>query len=229
MRYGIFSDIHANLEALEAVIEAFKNENIDKYFCLGDFVGYGADPVKCVSRVRSLDLTAVAGNHDRGVVGLFPERSFNRQALEALRWTKDHLTPQCGDFLISLGLLYEDAGMTLVHGTLEHPENFDYMLDERTATRSFALLHTGYLFVGHTHVPGIYVGTTGKDMQKYIVNVGSVGQPRDNNPQAAYCVYDTDTRLVRIKRVAYDVETARKKIIGAGLPRILGDRLLSGR
>jgi predicted phosphodiesterase len=242
MRYGIFSDIHANLEALEAVVEAYKNESIDTYFCLGDFVGYGADPEACICSATALGLTAVAGNHDRGAVDLFPESYFNRNAAEALRWTKGRINPRSRDFLKSLELSYKNTEITLVHGTLERPEDFDYLLEESGARQCLVLMRTNILFVGHTHVAGMFTEEPGgavrfacaprivlEEKKRYIVNVGSVGQPRDNNPLAAYCVYDSETKLVEVKRVQYDVEKARQKIINAGLPRDLGDRLVAGR
>ncbi len=242
MRFGIFSDIHANLEALEAVVEAYKNESIDAYFCLGDFVNYGADPVACLGAISVLNPVSVAGNHDRAAVDMFPESYFNRDAAEALRWTKGRMTPVYSEFLKSLDLVYADAALTLVHGTLDHPEDFGYLFDENSVRRSLACLRGNVLFAGHTHAAMIYVeeakGAVGfsaaprvvmDPRNRYIVNVGSVGQPRDNNPLAAYCLYDSDSGMVEIRRVRYDVETARKKIISAGLPRVLGDRLRSGR
>jgi len=242
MRYGIFSDVHANLEAMEAVARAYREESIDKYFCIGDVVGYGADPRPCIEKVKALGAVTVAGNHDRGCAGLFPIDYFNPDAAEALLWTRRQLDSLALSFLEALQLVYEVDGVTLVHGTLEEPQDFNYMLDSETAASSFKLLNTVICFVGHTHVAGIFKedkngevvllkGTAAalEEGGRYIVNAGSVGQPRDGIPEAAFCIYDSGTKNVAIRRVHYDIGTARKKIVDAGLPGFLGDRLLSGR
>ena len=242
MRYGIFSDIHSNLEALDAVIRAYQEESIDQYLCVGDVVGYGSNPNECVEKVKQLAAVTVAGNHDWASVGIFSDDYFNPYAKDAVHWTRDNLSNASSDFLGQLKLFHENKDLTLVHGTLEGAENFDYMIDSYTARSTFRILHTDICFVGHLHICGVFAqdkdGYIGygepntvelKDKHKYIVNTGSVGQPRDGNPDAAYCIYDTDKKEVRIKRVKYDIEAARKKIIQAGIPVKLGDRLLVGR
>lgn len=242
MRYGIFSDVHSNLEALQVVLEAYKKESIDIYLCAGDIVGYGANPNECIELIRSLGTTVVAGNHDWGSVDLFPLEYFNPAAYQALLWTKDNLTDAAKTFLRSLQLVYKKEALTLVHGTLQSPQNFHYLIDGYVAGEIFRLLETRLCFVGHTHVSGIFIkdkkgglyySTAGViDIEvesKYIVNTGSVGQSRDSNPQAAYCIYDSEKKQVQIKRVDYDMATSRKKIIMAGLPVSLGNRLMVGR
>lgn len=242
MRYGIFSDIHSNLEALNAVVDAYQKESIDKYLCVGDVVGYAANPKECIEKVKTLAMITVAGNHDWASVDLFSVDYFNPVACEAISWTKRNLDDDSRYFLESLKLVYKNEDLTLVHGTLDKPEDFNYMIDEYSARESFRLLETNICFVGHSHVAGIFIKDKDKricyreddsidikDEFKYIVNVGSVGQPRDGNPKAAYYIYDTDKKEVQIKRVSYDIEATRKKIIAAGLPRFLGDRLLIGR
>ena len=242
MRYGIFSDVHSNLQALEAVIAAYKNESIDKYLCIGDTVGYGANPRECIERVSQVAALLVAGNHDWGCVDLFSVSNFNPLAAEAILWTKRQLDVNCRYFLQSLRLVCQDNGFTLVHGTLDEPQEFNYLLDTDTADASFRLLNTNICFVGHTHIAGIFKkdrhgkiaylrlsNLTIEEGNSYIVNVGSVGQPRDGISDAAFCVYDTAAKTIEIKRVPYDIEKARKKIIAAGLPQYLGDRLLAGR
>lgn len=242
MRYGIFSDIHANLEAFDAVIEAFKLEAIDKYLCVGDVVGYAANPKECIKKVKMLAMITVAGNHDWASVDLFSTDYFNPIASEAIFWTKRNLSDEDRYFLESLKLIYKNEDLTLVHGTLDSSQDFDYMLDSYAASKTFKLMETQTCFVGHSHVAGVFIQDKDnhldyqeepfsdiEDGNKYIINVGSVGQPRDGNPKAAYCIYDTDENRVQIKRVDYHIETARKKIIAAGLPRFLADRLLAGR
>lgn len=242
MRYGIFSDIHSNLEALNAIVDAYKKEKIDKYLCIGDIVGYASNPVECIRITKELIAVSVAGNHDWASVNLFPLEYFNPHAKEAISWTRENLGPQERYFLESMALVYKNEDLTIVHGTLDNPQEFNYLTDSYIAEGTFGLMNTNICFIGHTHVAGIFiqdndgqVGFRQDDLlkmepeNKYIVNVGSVGQPRDKNPKAAYCVYDSDNNEVWIKRIDYDIETARKKIIDAGLPRFLGDRLLAGR
>lgn len=242
MRYGIFSDVHSNLEALEAVLEAYKKESIDQFLCAGDIVGYGANPGECMARVKSVAKLTVAGNHDWASVDLFPTTYFNPLAAQAVTWTKQHLDTGDAEYLKSLQLVFENEHLTLVHGTLHNPEEFNYMLEGFAATQTFKILKTGICFLGHSHLPGFFIRDKDKNItyseeetmpiekdKQYIVNVGSTGQPRDGNPDAACCIYDTVKRTAQIKRIKYGTETARNKIINAGLPRPLGDRLLSGR
>jgi predicted phosphodiesterase len=242
LRYGIFGDIHSNLEALNAVIEVCQKEAIDKYLCVGDVVGYAVNPKECIDKVKALAMITVAGNHDWASVDLFSVDYFNPTALEAIVWTKHNLDEQDKYFLGSLELIYKNEHLTLVHGTLNAPRDFNYMTDGYIAEETFRLLKTNICFLGHTHLVDIFIKDKDdnlyyfqekhidiKDINKYIVNVGSVGQPRDGNPQAAYCIYDTDIKQVQVKRISYDIKTTRKKIIKAGLPKFLGDRLLIGK
>jgi len=187
-------------------------------------------------------MVTVAGNHDWASVDLFAADYFNPLARQAISWTAHNLDEQDRYFLERLGLVYKNEDLTLVHGTLNAPEDFNYMTDDYIAAKTFALLETNICFVGHTHIAEIFIqdkenyiyhqggdNINIKEGNKYIINVGSVGQPRDGNPQAAYCIYDTKTNVVQIKRIDYDIQAARKKIITAGLPRFLGERLLVGR
>lgn len=242
MRYGIFSDIHANLEALEAVIEAYKNESIDQYLCVGDVIGYAVNPQQCIEKIKTLCRVSVAGNHDWAGVDLFSVDYFNPDAREAIFWSRRNIENMDRFFLESLKLVYKNEDLTLVHGTLEAPQDFNYMTDGYVAWETFRVLGTDICFVGHSHVAGMFIKDSSegihyreensldiKKENKYIINVGSVGQPRDGNPNAAYCIYDTDKKEVEIKRISYDFEVTRKKIIEVGLPRFLGDRLALGR
>jgi predicted phosphodiesterase len=242
MRYGIFSDIHSNLEAFNTVLAAYAQEEIDQYFCLGDVVGYGANPQECVERIRALPIITLAGNHDWAVCDLMAIDSFNPMAQEAVLWTKTQLDSNSKYFLETLQLVFKNEELTLVHDTLNEPQDFNYLTDVYSALQTFQILDTEICFVGHTHVAGIFIKYNDNEIlytdsdfidiekgRKYIVNVGSVGQPRDNNPELAYCIYDTEKRRVEIKRASYDIESARKKILMSGLPEFLGDRLLWGR
>lgn len=242
MRYGIFSDIHSNLEALNAVMEAFSIEAIDQYLCVGDIVGYAANPRECIEKVQSLSCPVVAGNHDWAAVSLFSLDYFNPTAAEAILWTKSRLPESNKAYLENLKLTFKNNDLVLVHSTLDNPQDFNYMTDGFIAEETFRLLDVPICFVGHTHVPGVFTKDGEERIhyrednscdvalgQKYIVNVGSVGQPRDGNTQAAYCIYDTATNKVEVKRVAYEIELTRKKINSAGLPEYLGHRLFLGR
>jgi predicted phosphodiesterase len=241
MRYGIFSDIHSNLEALEAVIKAYRKEKIDKYFCLGDVVGYGAEPNECVQAVRALAGVTVAGNHDWGAIGLFSTELFNDDARAAAIWTAAQLSAESGAFLRGLGLVHETGEMVLVHGSLNEPRDFNYLFKPDDCRPTFELMNAPVCFIGHTHAPAVFIMEKGGGARlsdrfrfeagpknKYIVNVGSVGQPRDGIPDAAYCIFDTEKSEIQIKRAAYDVYSARQKIIDKGLPAFLANRLLTG-
>ncbi len=158
MRYAIFADIHSNLEALEAVISSYTKENIDKYLCVGDIVGYGANPSECISRLKNLKALIVGGNHDWASVGLTNADYFNPIAKEAILWTEGILSADDKKFLKSLELIYEDKVLTLVHGSLNDPERFYYIMDTYTAHPSFELLKTQVGFVGQSHVPVLWHG-----------------------------------------------------------------------
>jgi len=242
MRYGIFSDVHSNLEALTAVIDAYKKEKIDLYLCAGDIVGYAANPKECINKVDALAMATVAGNHDLASVGLFSVTRLNSLAKDAILWTREVLGYSERYFLESLKPVYQNVDLTLVHGTLNHPEDFNYMTDIYLAKETFDILNTDLCFIGHTHIPGVFIRDIKGNIEykeemslniiegnKYIVNVGSVGQPRDRNPMAAFCIYDTEKKQVWIKRIGYNIEAAVNKIIRAGLPRFLADRLFVGR
>lgn len=241
MRYAVFSDVHANLPALETVLDDCRRERIDRYLCLGDLVGYAADPRACISRVRGVADVVLAGNHDRAACGPADTAGFNVQAAEALRWTHKALSPADLAYLAGLPLTFVDRRFSLAHGSLHEPEQFHYLTDAYLAWPTFAGMRTQLGFVGHTHVAGTFVQYPDHQIcwsndaqfvleadRRYLVNVGSVGQPRDSDPRAAYCILDTRRGRVELRRREYDVAAARARIIAAGLPRFLGDRLLSG-
>lgn len=237
MRYAIFSDVHANLEAFQAVLSAYQKENIDYYFCLGDIVGYGTDYSECIRLIKELKAVSIAGNHEWGVCGKLPLESFTPLAKEAVVWTSKRLNPGELVFLGSLPLVYSLEDFVLVHSSLETPEEFYYLNNYDEAYNTFNLLKKSACFIGHTHKPGIFVeensllsfrkaGTLQfEENKRYIINVGSVGQSRDGDWRASFAVYDSSSKIVEIKRIGYDVETAQKKILASGLSEELALRL----
>lgn len=242
MRYGIISDIHGNLEALSAVLEAMASERIDAYLCIGDIVGYGANPKECIKAVESLrPELLIAGNHEWGVVDFLDIDYFAENAAKAINWTKDILSDDEKEYLRSFKLLGNIGHIVLVHGSLDAPEDFNYIVNSVDVDKTLKLLKQGICFVGHSHYPGIFclkggsaVAVEGfkagiEDGRKYVVNAGSVGQPRDKDPRASFVVYDEDTAFVEIKRVDYNIKEAQRKIIAAGLPDELALRLAEGR
>lgn len=241
MRYGIISDIHSNLEALKAVIHACKQQDVQAFLCVGDIVGYGADPDECIDIVRKSGAICVAGNHDWAVIGRLDPSYFTNNGKAGILYSQNHLSFENFDFLNALDLIFKNEDLVLVHGTLNNPGQFNYLNDIAQSPDTFYLSDRKICFVGHVHVPGIYIqrkdniyyassNEVETDQEnKYIVNVGSVGQPRDGNPAAAYCIYDTEAEMIEIKRVRYDIKSAQEKIFRAGLPEILGYRLGVGQ
>ncbi|MFH1846242.1 MAG: metallophosphoesterase family protein [Candidatus Omnitrophota bacterium] len=240
MKYIILSDIHGNFQALESVIGSFPPEEETMRVSAGDVVGYGAEPDACIDKIRALGFDNIKGNHDAAVVGKLNLDVFTKRAMESVLWTKDYILLSGIDYLNGLPLVREYKSFVVVHGTLHKPEEFRYMSNYLEAMRTFEIMTKNICFVGHSHVSGILTLDAGRISQipenkiklqqkKYIINVGSVGQPRDGDNRASYCVYDEDNRTIEIRRIDYDVETARKKILDAGLPAIFGDRLRCGR
>ena len=240
MRYAILSDIHGNLEALDAVL-ADAAGHADGILCLGDIVGYGADPVACIERVAERAQVVVAGNHEHGVTGLLDLSWFNPGARAAVEWTRGRLDGDHRAWLATRPLVLEIDDATLVHASPARPSEWDYLVSPADGFEAFVAFATRLCFVGHSHRPGTWsLGSSGPAHEpsaseiplergrRYIVNVGSVGQPRDRDPRAAYAVWDVDNRQVNIRRVSYDVATARQKIVRARLPRFLADRLTAG-
>jgi len=242
LRYGIFGDIHGNWHALEAVLDAYGDERIDAYLCTGDLVGYGAYPRECIEAVRDLTSHVVAGNHDFAVCEKLTLEFFNSYAKSAVLWTRDALAEDDLEYLRNLPLMdVLDDDTTLSHATIYDAHAFDYIQTQYDAHLSLQELRTTCGFVGHSHIPITFYLKDGavswtlepvvdiSDYEKVLVNVGSVGQPRDENPQAAYAVFDTDERKVWVKRTDYDIEAAVAAIERNCLPRILGERLRLGK
>lgn len=245
MRIGILGDIHSNLEALTAVVRAMRAEGVDHWVQVGDIVGYGPDPCACLDIVRELDAAVCMGNHDAAVVGLLETDYFNAYARMAIEWTRTQLRLRDLAYLrnLPISITRRDADYTVVHGSLYMPEQFGYVLTSVEAVESIRHQETLMCFVGHSHVPAIYVLTEDeptirtitppfelntRGAARILVNVGSVGQPRDENRDAAYCIWDTETSELAIRRTAYDIGRVQEKIRAAGLPGVLADRLAIG-
>jgi diadenosine tetraphosphatase ApaH/serine/threonine PP2A family protein phosphatase len=240
MPFAILSDIHANLEAFEAVLADARENQCTDFVCLGDVVGYNANPHECVERVREMDCPIVKGNHDEQASLLESSRDFNEMAEAAIQWTRDHLSEEDKEWLRGLKLQRQVRDFTIVHATLDTPGQWGYVFNNLDAAASFTYQHTTVCFFGHTHVPMGFIRDEDVQRQridrlriesakKYFINVGSVGQPRDGDWHAAYCIYHIESNVVEQRRVKYDVATAQKKIIDAGLPRLLAERLAIGR
>ncbi len=240
MRFAILSDIHANLEALEAVLADARAQACTHFVCLGDVVGYNANPSECVKIIQELECPVVKGNHDEQASIVTSTEGFNELAEEAIDWTRNHLSADDKAWLADLRLTRQVRDFTIVHATLDTPDQWGYVFNDLDASASFTYQHTSLCFFGHTHWPTAFVRdddvrriavgqivlTAGK---KYFINPGSVGQPRDRDWRAAYCIFDTDRQVVEQRRVEYDLETTQKKIRQAGLPDRLADRLSVGR
>jgi diadenosine tetraphosphatase ApaH/serine/threonine PP2A family protein phosphatase len=248
VRALIVSDVHSNIEALDAVCaEAESLGGFDHVWCAGDIVGYGADPAAVIDRLRSFDLTAVAGNHDLAACGRMTTADFNPVAAAAAQWTGSALSPEHRAWLESLPLITQPTtaaeAFTIVHGSLREPE-WEYLLDEMQAEAQFEIQQTRYCVIGHSHLQlwfyeskdrpvGRAAAFDGGQLRltedRLIINPGSTGQPRDGDPRAAFALYDSDRETITWHRAEYDVEAAAAKIIAAGLPAFLASRLKVGR
>ncbi len=221
-------------------MEDAQEKECTHFICLGDLVGYNANPHECVEIVRQLDCPTVKGNHDEQACLVASSRDFNDLAEQAINWTRAHLTEQDKEWLAALRLTRQVRDFTIVHSTLDTPGEWGYVFKNLDAVASFTYQHTTVCFFGHTHVAGAFVRDEGvrrivqpqltiENGKKYFINTGSVGQPRDGDPRAAYCIYHIDRGVVEQRRVKYDLATAQKKIIQAGLPKLLAERLALGR
>lgn len=243
MKYGILGDIHGNLSALRAVLAELEKERVDRYLSVGDVVGYGAAPRECIQLLREIDATVVKGNHDAACVGELDVVYFNNYARAAVHWTQGELSKQDTAWLSGLPLIANLEHACVAHGTYYRPELFDYVQSTTDADPSLNALQLPVCFVGHTHHPvtllrlrdeplrTAYTEDTEVDLaesHRALVNVGSVGQPRDEDPRAAFAVYDTERERVWIRRVEYDIEREAARIRGAGLPNALAERLFLG-
>jgi len=241
VRYAVVSDVHSNIDSLETVLAMLHDD--DALLCLGDIVGYGPNPNECVERIRARATATVLGNHDVAAIDNFGLAYFNPAAREAMRWTQSVLTPENTAWLDSLGYEFRMPDFLLVHGA---PINyFEYILDKPAAARAFAATDAPIIFIGHTHIAEVYTlhpdgGIAHAHLQqggevpledgaRYLINVGSVGQPRDLNPRASFGLYDTVARTVTITRFDYPIARVQEKIAEVNLPDALARRLLVGR
>jgi predicted phosphodiesterase len=233
MRIAILSDIHANLEALEAVTEAVAKQHVDVIVCLGDIVGYGASPNACIEIVCSLTPHILLGNHDEAAIDLPRAEYFNPYARIAAEWTHDELTEEYRSFIHALPYTTVLEELLFVHSSPKDPAEWNYVITDADAQENFPAFPEPVCFIGHSHLPGIFSddmrdGPVQRD-KKYIINVGSVGQPRDNDPRSSFGIFDTNLWEYQNLRVEYDMEKAAAKIRKAGLPKPLADRLFVGR
>lgn len=240
MKYAIIADIHANLEAFQVVLEDIKEQKCTHVACLGDVVGYNANPKECLDIVRGMNIPCVKGNHDEYCSSEDNLEGFNPHAAEAVNWTRKQLTAEDREWLRDLKYLRLVASFSIVHATLDVPQRWGYVFDKLAAAASFTYQNTSVCFFGHTHVPAAFIrdsqvrgGTYSKFKvepgRKYFINVGSVGQPRDGDPKAKYVVYDMDEGSIELRKLDYDIPGAQKKILAAGLPPRLAERLAVGK
>ncbi len=241
MRVLIISDIHANLAAFEAVLAEAQNQ-WDIIWCLGDLVGYGPDPNECVALLQTHPHICLSGNHDWAVLGKLDIQNFNREAQIAIRWTREAINTDTHDYLDALPPIRLEDRFTLAHASPRQPV-WEYILDSYTAAINFEHFDTPYCLVGHTHVPIVFEETDPNHVafhrpdytterllaeNRLIINPGSVGQPRDSDPRAAYALLDTDTNIWQFKRVDYPITITQDKMRQYGIPSRLIKRLEFG-
>jgi predicted phosphodiesterase len=239
VKLGILSDIHGNIEALEAVLDVLRDRGAERYVCCGDIVGYGPDPNGCVEIIRGLGCICVAGNHDYGVVGKIPLTGFNSTANRAALWTRPLLTESNRLYLENLPLTAEEGSLHFVHSSPSAPDAWEYVLTVREAAAEIEYCAGTVCAVGHSLAVERLPGKPGRLIRqeafviqpcaKYLINAGSVGQPRDGDPRSCCLLYDDDTREMTYLRVSYDIPAVQAKIRAAGLPEYLASRLESGR
>jgi predicted phosphodiesterase len=244
MRIAIISDIHANIEALESVLADIKSQKADEIICLGDIVGYGANPNECIDLVKKSCSLIILGNHDAAAIGLLSTDHFNVHAKIAIDWTSENLSPDSQSFLRSLPLKENKYSHAFVHATPYEPNMWYYITSLEEAAFNFQFFETVFCFVGHTHIPIIIVLENEKEVYvhqsneikypemtqaRFLINVGSVGQPRDRNSKACYGILDTDTELFSYVRVAYDITKTQNKMRKIKMPDFLVTRLVDGR
>jgi predicted phosphodiesterase len=239
-KYAILGDIHSNWEALTAVLADAEARGVDTYLCVGDIVGYNANPAECLEKIRSQCAAVVRGNHDHYVSHDECLEDFHPLAAHVIDWTRRQLSREQILYLKNLRFSRMVDGFTIVHSTLDMPEKWGYVIDALDADANFNYQTSSVCFHGHTHVPVVFERqgrvvrssfttfntTLGR---KCFINTGSVGQPRDGDPRASYVIYEPSARRVDLRRVEYDIATTQRKIIEAGLPERLARRLEQGK
>jgi predicted phosphodiesterase len=243
VRYGVLGDIHGNLAALETVLACLQKEHVDQLISVGDVVGYGAAPRECIALLRESKAVVVLGNHDAAAIQRLDMVYFNAYAREAVLWTQRVLSKEDRAWLSALPLARHLEHCSVAHGTLYRPELFDYIQTPEDADPSLDIMPLPVCFVGHSHVPVTLLRTKDdptrtaytvdaeidlEDASRALINVGSVGQPRDEDPRTAYAVYDSEAGRAWIRRVQYDIQREAERIRRAGLPSMLADRLFLG-
>lgn len=242
MKFALLSDIHANLEALKKVLRDIEKQGVEKIHFLGDVVGYGCDPNECIKLINGHCEIKLLGNHDYAALGLESTSGFNSIAQTSMEWTIDHLSQKSLEMLADFELEATFLDYHLVHASPGIPENWNYILDRDQAAEAFDEFDESVCFLGHSHIPVVYSldedncvsqsnrkKLTFTDDRRYIINVGSVGQPRDNDPRSSYVIVDHENREVEYRRVEYDIEKAQKKMRKEMLPKFLIERLAAGR
>ena len=242
MLYGICSDIHSNATAFKAVLESMRDNGVERKVCLGDIVGYGVDTDDCVDLVRENMDFCLIGNHDSVAVKNESSEGFNPYAKQAIEWTQKHLSKESVAYIRSLPYIHEENDICFVHASPLSPADWVYVTDLEDALNAFDHFSERYCFVGHTHSPVIIASrpmAIPKILDEYeyvianterlLVNVGSVGQPRDRDPRACWCLLDTETKCVRLIRVDYDIRETQNRMKKQGMPSFLIDRLSVGR
>jgi diadenosine tetraphosphatase ApaH/serine/threonine PP2A family protein phosphatase len=239
----VFSDIHSNLEAFQAVLADMRTVRFTRMICLGDVVGYAASPRDCLDLLRTLETTVLLGNHDFAVIDDRILLDMSGPAVSGVQYARVQLSAPRRDFFSTLPMIASYGELQFVHSSLDDPEAWTYLRREPEIRAHFAAQTHPICFCGHTHVPGVFaidrtgeiksLGSSGRvqldNREKFLINAGSVGQPRDRNPDACYVVYETATRTVEFRRVSYDIESAQSRILAADLPRITAERLAAGR
>jgi len=232
MRFGIISDVHSNLEALTKAFQLIDHESVDEIVCLGDVVGYGANPNECVNLVRQRCRTILRGNHDAAAVNPLNAESFTKNARIAAEWTRQQLSDENKQFLGALPYTARRDEILFVHSSPYEPESWYYVLSEEDLEVAFQSFSEQICFIGHSHFPGIFSeegpAKAVNRASRFLVNVGSVGQPRDGNSKLSFGIFDTETWNYRNVRSEYPLHIAAEKILRAGLPRALSDRLALG-
>lgn len=242
MRYGFFSDVHANLEALKVVEADFKKEKLDKIFFLGDAVGYGPNPNECTSIINEIAEIRLMGNHDYAALGLIETNLFNPYAQKSMEWTKSVLNEKSLNTLSDFPIDHRFDGLYLVHSTPKEPQEWNYIFDLDEAEENFNFFNKQVCLIGHSHYPAIIKKYKDKhcflhddswvqleEGFRYIVNIGSVGQPRDGSNKACYLIFDTEEKRATLKRLPYDYKKTQAKMEKRGLPPFLIERLALGR
>lgn len=243
MLYGVFSDVHSNLAALDAVIASMKTRGAERFVCLGDLVGYGAEPEPCVQKVAALADVCIFGNHDSVALRRESSSHFNQFARFAIEWTQSQISEESQQYLKKLPYIVEEGSYCFVHASPKSPADWNYITSLDEAQEAFEFFTTRYCLVGHTHSPVIVVqdelgqnlrvldapAYEAKDGERVLVNVGSVGQPRDRDPRASWCLVDDQLGSFEIVRVSYDIASTQRIMEQNGFPAFLVQRLELGR